>query len=299
MRGLGDHALLENVESGNAVRLGHGWKVENLLDEEIRASAGRNRRLAQVHQFGRAFAEHLATEHAAAIALTDQRQEAVRLAGNMRPRHFGKIRTSDQHIDVLGSRLGLRKPHAGDFRNGVNTGGHQAGRRRWRQPQRCERCASALIRCGAGQRRRTDGIAGRKNSRDIGFEAFVDLHMPARADGQLHPLQADAVEIRDTAEGREHDVGGQRRTAAELHFDLRKAVKPRAAHLAAAAVFAAHGFKAAQVAAAQRRVQKTQGLGGLVQQDDAAAQGRKYRRVLAGDHAAAEHDHGTRNVRQA
>jgi len=56
--------LLHDVESRIPVRLGHGGKVEDLLDEEIRGRARRHGQLAEVNEFGRSLAEHLNPEHA-------------------------------------------------------------------------------------------------------------------------------------------------------------------------------------------------------------------------------------------
>ena len=57
-------ALLHDVERGDAIRLGHGRKIEDLLDEELGGRAGRDRRLPEVDEFRGALAEHLNAEHA-------------------------------------------------------------------------------------------------------------------------------------------------------------------------------------------------------------------------------------------
>ncbi len=49
----------------------------------------------------------------------------------------------------------------------------------------------------------------------------------------------------------------------------------------------------------KRSIQKSQRLGGLVDQGHRAAERSENRRILAGDHAAAEYDHGAGNVGQA
>ena len=79
-------------------------------------------------------------------------------------------------------------------------------RRRRRQAEGSERSAPALIGGGAGQRGRTDGIAGREYAGNIGLEALVHLHVPRALIPSSKPLQADAVQIRDASERREHDV---------------------------------------------------------------------------------------------
>ncbi len=217
----------------------------------------------------------------------------------MRTRHLAEIGAADDQVDFLRSRLALRQADAGDFRDGVYAARHQTRCRGRRQPKRRQRGAAALIGGGAGQRRRPDGIAGREYPGNIGFEALVDLHVPRELIRYTEPIETDAVEIGDAAECREHDVRCQGCAAAQLHLDLRESVEARAADLAAAAVLAAHGAKRREKSAAQRRIEKPQRLGGLVQHGDRAAQRGEYRGVLAGDDAAAQHQHGARNVRQA
>jgi len=151
----------------------------------------------------------------------------------------------------------------------------------------------------AGQRRRTDGIAGCENSRNVGLESAIDFNMPAAADCELQPVQADAVQVGDAAECREHDVGAQGLAALELHLHLRETVEARIGHFGAALILAAHCSESAQESRSQRGVQKSQRLRRLVDDRDGTAQCGKYRCVLASDHAAAQHDHGARYVGQA
>ena len=102
----------------------------------------------------------------------------------------------------------------------VAAGGGRAERR--------ERCAPALVRCRARERRRPDCIARGIDPGDVGLEALVDLDVTARVDAELQAIQTDAVEIRDPAECGEDDVRGQRVAVRERHFDLREAVEARA-----------------------------------------------------------------------
>ena len=163
-----------------------------------------------MHELGGALADDLNTEHARRAALAEQRQESHRLAGDVRPRHFAEVGAAHDHVDFLRRGLALRQADAGDFRNRVHAARHQAGGGRRRQPERRERGAPALIGGRAGQRRRPDGIAGGENAGNIGLEALIHLHVAAAADGELQPVETDAVEVGDAAERREHDVGGQR-----------------------------------------------------------------------------------------
>jgi hypothetical protein len=73
---LRQRTLLQDIECSDSIRFTHGGKVENLFDEEIRSGAGRNGRLAQVHEFRRAFAEHLNSQHPRAGPIAQQRQES-------------------------------------------------------------------------------------------------------------------------------------------------------------------------------------------------------------------------------
>ena len=217
----------------------------------------------------------------------------------MRAGDFAEIGAADDEIDFLGGRLALRQADAGNLGNGVDAARHQTRQRGRRQAQCNQRGAPALIGGGAGQRRRSDGIAGGKYPGDIGFKALVHLHRAARAYSQSKAVKTNAVEIGDAAEGREHDVRCQCCAAAQLHFDLRESVEACAADLGAAAVLAAHGAKRREKSAAQRRVEKPQGLRGLVQHRHRATQRGEDRGIFASDDAAAQHQHGAGNVGQA
>ena len=66
--------------------------------------AGGDRRLAEMHEFGGALAEHLTAEHPRRAALAEQRQEPCGLAGDVRARHFAEVGAADDH-DRFSSQL--------------------------------------------------------------------------------------------------------------------------------------------------------------------------------------------------
>jgi len=137
------------------------------------------------------------------------------------------------------------------------------------------------------------------DSGNVGLVALVDLHVPAAADGELQAVETDPLQIGNPAECGEHDVGGQHCAAAQLHLHLGEPVEARTGDFGATLVLAAHRLKTGQEPLAQRRVEKSQRLRRLVDQGYGAAERRENRRVLAGDHTAAQHHHGARYVRQA
>ena len=123
--------------------------------------------------------------------------------------------------------------------------------------------------------------------------------MPAAADGELQPIETDAVQIGDAAECGEHDVRGQCSPPRSCTSTCENPSKRAPVDFGAAPIPAAHGLKGREKSAAQRRVEKSQRLRRLVEQRDGAAERGENGGVLAGDHAAAQHHHGARYVRQA
>ncbi len=141
-----------------------------------------------------------------------------------------------------------------------------------------------------------------------GGEAYplvlTDLHMPdmdgfglaerIRAVPQSPNRLSYPVEVRDAAEGREHDIGLKLPSVVQTHGHLGKAVENRLEHLGGCQVTAAHGLESRAKALAQCRIQKPERFGGFVDERDLAAERGEYGRVLAGDDAAAQNDHGAR-----
>ena len=156
-----------------------------------------------------------------------------------------------------------------------------------------------MIGRGARQRGRSDGIAGGENPGNIRFKALVHLHRATRAYAYAEAIEANAVEIGNAAKRRKHDVRCQGCAPAHLNFDLRESVEACAADFGASAILAAHGAKCREKSAAQRRVEKPQGLRGLIQHRDRATQRGEDGSIFTGNDAAAQHQHGARNVRQA
>ena len=172
-------------------------------------SAGGDRRLAQMDEFGGALAERLYAQYPRRNAFAQQGQEPRGFAGDVCARDFAEIGAPDDQVDFLRRGLALRQADAGDLGNRVYTGRHQAGVGGRRQPEGGKGGAPPLIGGRACQCRRPDGIAGREHSRNIRLEPRIHLHVAAVADGELQPVEADAVQIGDAAERGEDDVGDQ------------------------------------------------------------------------------------------
>ena len=117
MRGLRHRSLLQDVESGDSVGFGHGGKVEDLLDEEIRGRSRGDGRLTQMDEFGGALAKHLNTEHPCRAALAEERQESHGLARDVGARDLAEVGSADYQIDLFRRSLALRQADAGNFRN--------------------------------------------------------------------------------------------------------------------------------------------------------------------------------------
>jgi hypothetical protein len=112
-------------------------------------------------------------------------------------------------------------------------------------------------------------------------------------------IEPDPVEVRDASEGGQHDIGLELPSVIQPHDYFGETVENRLDDLGGSQVAAAHGLESQTKTLAQRRIQKPERFGGFVNERDLAAERREYGRVLAGDDAAAEYDHGARQVGQA
>ena len=98
------------------------------------------------------------------------------------------------------------------------------------------------------------------DARHIGGEARIDLHVTARGHGHAQPVEPQAFDVRDTAHGRQHDVGAQGIALLQAHVDAGHAIERRAVDIDAAAVDPAGLGEGLEEALAQLCIEKSQRL---------------------------------------
>ena len=69
-------ALFDDVECRHAIRLGHGWEVEDIVDIGIDIEFSREAELSDMHEFGGVIAGDLHTDYAPAGSVGNQLEQA-------------------------------------------------------------------------------------------------------------------------------------------------------------------------------------------------------------------------------
>ena len=156
--------------------------------------------------------------------------------------------------------------------------------------------AAPLIQRRGCERGWPDRVANRIDVRHRGLAIFIHGQDPAGGRGQSRRADVQAIQASDAAEREEDFFARHHFTAGQRRDHLIDAIKDAAPRFLLTDEAPAHFSEGVQEAIGQLRIHEADGMLSSVEHRHLHAQGREDRRVLARDHARAQHGQGLRKV---